>query len=153
VGPALLADDLALAAMGETGVRSSVLTMLAHVEYEEGRLEDAQRYADLAASLTQPDDLSAEVLVRTARARVLAQRGDWATAEAMAREAVALAAESDWICLHGDALLDLAAVQHGAGKRVSAVASAEVALRLYRQKGDLASGDRARAFLRTLQDP
>jgi hypothetical protein len=59
---------------------------------------------------------------------------------------ITLAADSDWLCLHADALLDLAEVQQRAGRHAEAAAAASSALTLYRRKGDLASMDRTQAL-------
>jgi tetratricopeptide (TPR) repeat protein len=143
----LEAGDRYLEEIGEQGFRSSVLGMLAHVRIAQGRLDEAVQAAELAERMTAPDDLISSVLWRTGRAKAVSLRGAPEAAEALAREAVALAADSDWLCLHGDALLDLADVRQRAGKDADAAAAASAALALYLQKGDLASADRAHAFL------
>jgi class 3 adenylate cyclase/tetratricopeptide (TPR) repeat protein len=142
----LRAGERTLADLGEVGLRSTILGLLAHASWAAGGMDEALRCAHRAQEVTQPDDLWSEVLWRTARAKVLAVRGD-GDAEALALEAVALAADSDWLCLHGDALLDLAEVRRQLGRPDAARAAAEAALGRYLLKGDLASGDRARAFL------
>ena len=85
---------------------------------------------------TAPDDLSAGVQWRGVRAKLLARRGDDEAAEALAREAVALAEETDFPVLRADALLVLAEVA-GEGR-------AE-AIRLYEEKGNVAAAERARS--------
>jgi tetratricopeptide (TPR) repeat protein len=145
----LRAADHLLADMGEWAARSTVLAMLAHVHAGLGRLDEAKDAAELARQLTQPGDLYSDVLWRTALARVLDQRGDPA-AEALAQEAVGLAAASDWLCLHGGALLHLTEIRRRAGKGDEASAAAAAALALFEEKGDLASGHRARAILEEL---
>jgi tetratricopeptide (TPR) repeat protein len=145
----LRAADHLLADMGEWAARSTVLAMLAHVHAGLGRLDEAKDAAELARKLTQPGDLYSDVLWRTALARVLDQRGDPA-AEALAQEAVGLAAASDWLCLHGGALLHLAEIRRRVGKADEASAAAAAALALFEEKGDLASGHHARAMLEEL---
>jgi class 3 adenylate cyclase/tetratricopeptide (TPR) repeat protein len=136
---------------GEKGVRSTLLAMLAHAQCARGAVEEAQTSAGLAESLTQQSDLFSAVLWRTARAKVLSWRGEADTAESLAQEAVTLAAGSDWLSLHGDALLDLAEVRQRAGRFAAAESAAAAALGLYDREGDLASGDRAREFITGLR--
>jgi tetratricopeptide (TPR) repeat protein len=149
----LRAGDETLAEAGEEFARSTVLAMLAHVLVERGEAAEAQDRVDLAQRLTQPGDLWSEVLWRTARAKVLSLGGNPEDAEALAEEAVRLAAASDWLCLHGDALLDLADIQERAGRLGRATASVEAALALYDEKADLASATRARTRLHRLAPP
>src|SRR5207245_9363761 len=56
------------------------------------------------------DDLVSQVVWRGTRARVAAQRGELAEAERLAHEAADLAARTDFLVVHGDALVDLAEV-------------------------------------------
>ena len=54
------------------------------------------------------------------QARILAARGQLAEAEELARSAVALAARTDFLNQHGDALLELAVVLDEAGRAAEA---------------------------------
>jgi class 3 adenylate cyclase/tetratricopeptide (TPR) repeat protein len=146
----LRAADRALEDMGEVGLRSTIAGMLAHVLCAQGAVDEALHWAALAQRITQADDLWSEVLWRTARAKILAAQGAHDEAIALASEAVALTADSDWLCLQGDAFLDLAEVRRRAGHVDEATAAATSALDRYEQKGDLASSDRALAFLAEL---
>jgi tetratricopeptide (TPR) repeat protein len=145
----LRSSDKMLEEMGETSVRSTVLAMLAHVLVADDRLDEARRSAELARSMTQPDDLVSEVLWRTALASVESRLGGGEQAESLASEAVGMLARTDWLGRHGDALLVRADVRRRCGRAEDATADAEAALALYRRKGDLASADRATAFLRS----
>ena len=63
---------------------------------------------DEAAELGADDDVVTQVRVRAGRAKLLARRdGNLDEAEALAREAVALAAETEYVDLRGDSLLAL----------------------------------------------
>ena len=82
--------------------------------------------------------------------RLLADEGDdltMAAAEALAREAVALADETDFTVLRGDAFMDLADVLRTAGRETESRAFAEQALELYEQKGNVVAAGRARRIL------
>jgi hypothetical protein len=78
---------------------------------------------------------------------VLAQKGELTAAEAMARDAVAFAAASDFLEPHGDALMDLAEVLRLAGQPDQAAVAVSQALELYEQKGSVVSAARARSML------
>jgi hypothetical protein len=82
------------------------------------------------------------------RAKLMARQGEPEQAETLAREAVALAAETDFLVLRGDALMDLAEVLRTAGRETDSVPFVEQALELYEQKGNVVAADRAGASLR-----
>ena len=98
---------------------------------------------DLAAS----EDLSVQVVWRGMQAKILARQGRGEDAEVLAREAVQLAADTDLLTYHGDALVDLAEVLHADGRAAEAADSISAGLRLYERKGNLAAAERARAQL------
>ena len=60
---------------------------------------------------------------------------------------MALAAESDFLVLRGDALLVLGEVLRAAGRADGAVQAVQEALELYEQKGNTVSAGRTRTFL------
>jgi tetratricopeptide (TPR) repeat protein len=91
-----------------------------------------------------------QVLWRTARAKVQAQRGDAESATSLAREAVRLAEDGELLNTQGDALLDLATVLAAAERREEALAAAEAAAERYERKGNLPSLERARELAREL---
>src|SRR5205807_443605 len=92
------------------------------------------------------------ILVPQGRARLLAQKGDYDAAELLARQAVAVADQTDWLNTHGDALIDLAEVYALAGQPHLAAEAAERALWLYERKGNLVSAENARTELNKLLD-
>ena len=79
------------------------------------------------------------------RAKVEARRSEGDRGEALAREAVAAAAEIDWPHLRGGAFEALAAVLAATGRDKDARKAAEQALALYEEKGSVAAADRLRA--------
>jgi tetratricopeptide (TPR) repeat protein len=83
------------------------------------------------------------MLWRQVRARVLARRGGHTEAEELAREAVALAEETDMLNYRANALADLGEIYVAAGRAGEGRAHLERALALYEQKGNLVSVDRA----------
>jgi class 3 adenylate cyclase/tetratricopeptide (TPR) repeat protein len=128
-----------LETIGERGVRAVLAAFLADVLCERGEDDEAERFAGIAAEIVEPSDLVPHALERAVRARVLARRGDEA-AEALAREAVELAARSDFPGLRARTLLALAEVVPGEAEALVAEARS-----LYERKGNLAAADSLRA--------
>ena len=148
----------ALEVMGERGYLSTVAAFLAQALYGEGRLDEADDLARLAQASASPDDLWSQVLSRGTRAKVYAGRGAHEEAERHAREAVERAAATDALDLHGTALLDLADTLGLAGLNEEAATCVAEALRLFEQKGNAVSAERARirladASVRAAEDP
>jgi tetratricopeptide (TPR) repeat protein len=77
-------------------------------------------------------------------ARLLARRGRLEEAERLARDGVTIAADSEFVVLHADVLLDLAEVLELAGRPDEASAAAAEAVRIYERKGNVAAAGRAR---------
>jgi tetratricopeptide (TPR) repeat protein len=133
--------------IGETQNFPDLAAKLSDAFYAQGRDERALELSKVSEAATAPDDLSPGVQWRAVRAKLLAGQGDLEQAEALAREAVALAAETDFLVLRGDALMDLAEVLRAAGRETDAVPFVEQALELYEQKGNVVAAERARAIL------
>jgi tetratricopeptide (TPR) repeat protein len=136
--------------MGATNQSSTAAAMLAVALVQQGRHDEAIRYADLAAAWAAPDDTASQVPQLAARAHVLAARGELEHAEATARQAVRLSERSDDICLRGDALVDLAAVLERAGRAGNAATALGEAIALYQRKGNAVSAARAQTSLERL---
>jgi class 3 adenylate cyclase/predicted ATPase len=137
----------ALEGMGERGYLSSVAAFLAQALHGQGRLDEADELARRAQASAAPDDLWSQVLSRGVQAKVCASRGAHEEAERYAREAVGLAAATDALDLHGNSLVDLADTLALAGRGEEAATCLADALRLYEQKGNEVSAERARARL------
>jgi predicted ATPase/class 3 adenylate cyclase len=137
----------ALEEMGERGYLSTVAAFLAQALYGQRRLEEADDLAHLALASAAPDDLWSQVLSRGTRAKVCASRGAHEEAERYARDAVGLAAATDALDLHGNALVDLADTLALAGRSQEAAVCLKDGLRLYERKGNDVSAERARARL------
>jgi hypothetical protein len=84
---------------------------------------------------------------RGPRAKALARRGELEAAERLAREAVSLAARTDFLNLHANALLDLATVAQRERRFEEAAAAARAANALYERKGNLVGADKAQSFV------
>lgn len=136
--------------MGEKGFLSTIAGELAHVLYEQGRYDEAEHFARTSADAAARDDVVSQTLWRTALAKVLARRGDLVEAERLARLALIIAGETDFILVEASALMDLAEVMRLAERFEEAAAAAREALHLFEQKGDVVSAGKARALLDTL---
>jgi DNA-binding SARP family transcriptional activator len=137
----------ALAEMGATSTLATLAALLAQALYAEGRDEEALRLTRTSEQSAGREDFSTHVQWRAARAKVVARMGDLADGERLGREAAALAAQTDFLTLRGDTLIDLATVLLTAGRTAETVPVVEEALLLYEQKGNAVSAAGARALL------
>jgi class 3 adenylate cyclase/tetratricopeptide (TPR) repeat protein len=136
--------------LGDIGYRGVAISQLASSLCTLGRLDEALELAETAEALTASDDVAAQMLWRQARGRILARRGDHAEAERLAREAVALAEDTDMVNFHADALAAAAEISGLGGRTNEAHAQLEQALALYEQKGNLVAAASTRRGLETL---
>ena len=133
--------------IGETSSFPDLAAKLADALYAQGHLERAFELSEVSERATAPDDLSAGVQWRAVRAKLLARKGELRQAQTFAREAVAMAEETDFLVLRGDACMDLAEVLRVLGRPGDAEPAVEQALGLYEQKQNVVSAGRARAWL------
>jgi tetratricopeptide (TPR) repeat protein len=116
-----------------------------------GRHDEAEPLAQQGRTLGHEQDLATQALWRQVQARVLADRGQHADAETLAREAVAIIERTDGLNFQGDALCDLAEVLTAGGRSDEAAAALTQALDRYERKRNLAMARRVRARLADLQ--
>ncbi|HZB57790.1 MAG TPA: tetratricopeptide repeat protein, partial [Actinomycetota bacterium] len=143
-------DYEGLEAMGEKGYLATTAAFLAQAIAAQGRLEEAERFIEVSREAAGEDDLSAQMVWQGLQARILASRGQLGEAEELARSAVALAARTDFLTQHGDALLELAVVLERAGRTAEARAAIEQALDHYGRKGNLVAAAGAHRRLERL---
>ena len=124
--------------LGDTGYRATATAQLAETLYARGRLDESDRETTLAEELAAADDRVSQALWRQVRAKLAARAGRSADAERLAREAVALLAETDMVDYHARAVADLADVL-GASEELTA------AIGLFEAKGNVVRAERARA--------
>jgi class 3 adenylate cyclase/tetratricopeptide (TPR) repeat protein len=139
------------AAGGEQGTLSTTAAFLAETLVEQGRDEEAEHHVLEAEGLAAADDLVTQALWRQVRARILARRGAFAEAEALALEAVRRAATSDYLGFRGNACRDLGRVLAAASKPSEAERAFAEAIHLYELKGDVVSARRARELVAELR--
>jgi DNA-binding SARP family transcriptional activator len=133
--------------IGETANFPDLAAKLADALYAQGEDDRALELSQVSERATAADDLSAGVQWRAVRAKLVARQGRLDEAETLAREAVSLAGETDFLVLRADACLDLADVVRVAGRREEANAFIQQGLELYERKGNTVSAARARALL------
>jgi tetratricopeptide (TPR) repeat protein len=140
-----------LAAAGEKGVLSTIAANLACALYERGEYEEAARFSLISEQSGSADDLVTQVGWRVARAMVLARRGEIDEGEALARDALARAAASEYAESNAEAYLSLGEVLRLAGRPEEAREAFESAQAVLERKGWQLSADAARAKLAELQ--
>jgi class 3 adenylate cyclase/tetratricopeptide (TPR) repeat protein len=140
-----------LGSIGERAELSTTAAFLARVLCEQGKVDEADWYAGLSASAALRDDVASQVMWRSARARVLAARAEQGEAQELAREAVRLAEQTDWLEMHANALVDRAEVLGGLDP-LAAQECMRAAVALYERKGYTVSAERARERLAHLVD-
>jgi class 3 adenylate cyclase/tetratricopeptide (TPR) repeat protein len=113
-----------------------------------GRDDEAEQWLERGRETAPSEERLPQMLSRQARGKVLARRGELQEGERLAREAVALAEETDMLNAHADALLDLAEVLGLADQ--DARPELEQAVALYERKGNLVMAERARSRLAEL---
>jgi tetratricopeptide (TPR) repeat protein len=139
-----------LEAAGEKGWLSTTAAVFAEVLWSRGKDEEAERYALLSYRLATPDDWMSQWQWRAARAKVLADRDQLSEAERLAREAVSLIDQTDYLKSRGDARMSLAYVLRMAEMTKEAATALREALELYERKGDVADASKARTELASL---
>jgi class 3 adenylate cyclase/tetratricopeptide (TPR) repeat protein len=137
-----------LSSMGEKVNLSLIAASLAKSVYLQGRGEEAEQLTVVSEEATSPEDVWSQVAWRSARATILASRGESAEATRLAREAVELIEGTDALNMRASSLLSLARALVAAGRTKEAEKSAAEAVRLYEAKGNIVSAGKARALLR-----
>jgi DNA-binding SARP family transcriptional activator len=128
-----------LSRMGEKGFLSITAALLAKAIVAQGekRYTEASELIEISQEAAGGEDPSAQILGQGLSARILADSGRHAQAVALASSAVALAAQTDLVSQHADALLDLAHALATSGRVAEAQAAATQALDLCQRKGNL----------------
>jgi tetratricopeptide (TPR) repeat protein len=111
-----------LEAMGERADQGGIGAQLGEALYRQGRYDEAERYA-----------------VREVRAKLLARRGEFNTAETLAREAVVAADAVDNFNRRGNVRLALAEVLYLAERKAEAIGVFDEAHALFQEKGNVAA--------------
>jgi DNA-binding SARP family transcriptional activator len=128
-----------LSLMGEKDNLATEAALLARAIVAQGqtRYAEASDLIAISQEAAAGEDLVTEIIAWGLSARMLADHGRHAEATELASSAVALAAQTDLLSQHADALLDLAHVKAASGRYPEAQAAATQALDLYQRKGNL----------------
>jgi class 3 adenylate cyclase len=129
--------------MGEKANLATIAASLAAALHLQSRDEEADSLTVLSSELASADDFTSQIAWRVVRAQVLAEQGAAVEGEALAREAVELAAQTDCPNLQGDAWLSLANTSVAVGDLDAAERAAEEAHRRYVAKGNSVMAERA----------
>lgn len=136
--------------LGERGFLSTIAALLANAIYEQGRYEEAERYARISEEAGGSDDVASVVISRSILGRVLARRDRVEEGEALTRGAVELAEGTDDLVMCGDTYVDLAEILSLSNRAAEAAVALEQAVTLYERKGNVVSAERARERLAAL---
>ena len=146
----LRAGVVSLLEMGDRARASSLAALLAGALVEQGRIDEAEHFVDVAREAVQENDPNAEALWRLAAARVLVRRGAADEAVRLANEGVAIMKRTEELLTLPNLLLNQAEVLELAGRADQAAAALDEALDAAARKGAVAEERRARERLATL---
>lgn len=121
--------------IGEAHRRAMTAAMLGRLSFFAGDHDEADRYLRISEDSSSPDDVAAQTVWRGTRARWLVTAGSGREAEELADSAVAIVSATDYVRLHGDALVDRAAVLSAFGRHDGAMADLHAAGVLFERKG------------------
>jgi DNA-binding SARP family transcriptional activator len=125
--------------VGDWAALSSVGSALGQALFEQGRFEEANEWSRLAEDRAPPGDIVAQFSWRSLRAKLLARQGIPVDAEKLATAALRIVQKTDALVVHGDVLLDFAAVVRASDRPAEATEMIGTALALYRLKSSSAS--------------
>ena len=128
--------------MGASRYAALYRVQIAHVLIAQGRYGDAARELEQAA-----DTHGGTVSWKTARARVLAARGEIEAAADLANEAAQEIAGNDDLTTNAETLIDLAEVRRAAGDGPGAASALAEAIALHAEKGNVVAAARCRERL------
>lgn len=136
---------------------ASSASELAEALLGEGQDAESEEWTIVAERNAAADDVHAQMMWRSVRAKVLARRGEVGQAILLAEAAVMLAGSTDWLNGRARAHSDLGDVLQLAGRAPEAARSYSRAATLYEQKGNVVGSMRVRgmeaALARVRADP
>jgi DNA-binding SARP family transcriptional activator len=138
--------------IGERNRLSTVAALQARLLYAQGRYEESEDYARVSADAAATDDAVSQVITRGTRGKLLARRGERELADELSASAVAIAAETDFLVIHGDSLRDRAEVLTILNRPEEAAEQVELAIALYERKDARVSADAARRLKSSLHE-
>ena len=139
----------AFRAMGERGYLEQLGGLLAEALYAQDRLDEAEQMIEEAETTAGPSQNEAWVLWWSAKAKVLARRGQFAAARQLIAEAEEGISTAPWI-LQAMVPVAKAEVSRLAGDPDQAAASLTAALRIYEDRHAVPLAERVKALLASL---
>jgi tetratricopeptide (TPR) repeat protein len=137
----------AMSASGDLAFSSTAAGNVGAAYVELGHWEEAERYARIAIDTAATSDVESQALGRRVLALVLANRGDLAEAERMARESVAIRDAGEYLEGAGHSYAALGEVLRLAGRDDEAAEALRQALDRFERKGNLVMIERIRRAL------
>jgi DNA-binding SARP family transcriptional activator/tetratricopeptide (TPR) repeat protein len=141
------------AASGSLETGADIAALMARALLWQGRHAAAEQLADAARAGAPPDSRPAQARWRSLLAAVHAARGQAGDAVALATHADRLLRPTDLLPLRADVLIDLASALTARGDTAKARRTAEHALALYTEKGNIIAAQRARNTCAALSPP
>jgi class 3 adenylate cyclase len=135
---------------GSAATRGEIAPLLARALLAQGRGDEAERFANVARAGAPADSRPAQAGWRAVLAAVFAERRRADAAIELAAEAARLLRATDLLPLRADVFMSLATALTARGDTAEAARTAEQALALYEQKGNLVAARRARSAIRPL---
>jgi class 3 adenylate cyclase/tetratricopeptide (TPR) repeat protein len=126
-----------LESLGEHRIQSTVASRLAKTLFLQGRYDEAEQLATTGERLAGTGDVASQIEWRSVRAQLAARRGDYESAERLAREAVRLAEQTDAIGSQANALVNLADVLQSSGRTDETIVLVDRARDLFEEKGNV----------------
>jgi DNA-binding SARP family transcriptional activator len=140
----------ALQEMGERGYSAQLAALLADILCTSGSYDEARELVEAHAAHAGPD-FAARIAWLGVRAKLNARDGSSTEAERLANDAVALAADTDYLNYHADARVTLAEILTELGRPVEAVSELTRAVALYNRKGNIVSAREVRGSIDALR--
>jgi tetratricopeptide (TPR) repeat protein len=134
--------------VGELGLLASIAPLLVDAVLAQGRNQEALQLTErwTPERLTVPEDADAQVGWRRVRAKAMARQGDFDEADRLGREALTIAANTDFLDAHAEATADLAEVLRLAGRPEESATTLDEAIRMHDQKGNLVAAGTLRSL-------
>jgi tetratricopeptide (TPR) repeat protein len=140
-------DYEALRTMGDRNFVALTAALLAEALYRQGRIDEAEEPAADAEEVASSDDLGAQVLWRTVRAKLHARSGKYDEARVLIGEACRLIESTEDPSGQADVLVDAAEIARLAGDEQGAMDALQKAHSRYAAKGNLAGARRAEELI------
>ncbi len=133
--------------MGVKSLGSTIAAFLADALCDQGNYAEAERFSAISEEMSASDDLVTQIVWRIARAKALARRKETESAEKLAREALVMAEDTDFLTLQGSTLVALAEVLAASGQTEEVTTLRERARDVYELKGNVVAARRVANLL------